>query len=133
MTDLTINDQYAARLRDLAEREHRTIDELIPLLILAYESRPEAQTPEARVRTYRRKLYRRARSYWRETDNQERLALTDEQLDEQFWCLDPQGIPRLKEDQGSVSVPDNGLREIIELAAQDNPTGEVGEQIDSRL
>jgi hypothetical protein len=35
----------------------------------------------------RLKIYEKAREYWRRTGNQERLALTDRELDEQFRML----------------------------------------------
>jgi hypothetical protein len=62
----------------------------------------------------------------------ERLALTDEQLDEQFWCIDPQGIPRLKSDQEKVRLPQDGLLAMLENVWQDNPSGEVEEPINYR-
>jgi hypothetical protein len=36
----------------------------------------------------RRKFYPVARRYWKEVGDEERLALTDEELDEQFWVID---------------------------------------------
>jgi len=36
----------------------------------------------------------------------ERLALTDAELDEQFWLFDAEDIPRLKSDQGKVEIPE---------------------------
>ena len=44
------------------------------------------------------RMWERARRYWREVGDETRLALTDEELDEQFWFFDKGGIPRLKSD-----------------------------------
>ena len=63
---------------------------------------PRFQEAEKRIRP---KMYARARAYWKANGDHERLALTDEQLDKQFWLFDPEGIPRLKADQDKISLP----------------------------
>ncbi|MFN8374310.1 MAG: hypothetical protein U0694_15710 [Anaerolineae bacterium] len=64
----------------------------------------------------RPQLYARARRYWEQVGDNERLALKDEQLDEQFWLFDPQGIPRLKSEQESIELPPDPLEVIAQAA-----------------
>src|SRR3990172_3860583 len=94
------NGQIAQELRRLAEEENRSITDLLADLLDQYRSaKAEAWLeidPDELVHRVRQDAYERARRYWRETGHEERLALTDQELDEQFWLFDPQGIPRLK-------------------------------------
>lgn len=48
-----------------------------------------------------------------------RLALTDEQLDEQFGCIDPEGIPHLQSDQDQVTLPHDGLLAMAQAAERE--------------
>jgi hypothetical protein len=81
-----------------------------------------ADTEMHRHKAWRRdrtKLYAQARAYWREINDTERLSLTDEQLDEQFWCFDSQSIPRLKSDQDKVILPPDGLLAMAEASERE--------------
>jgi hypothetical protein len=106
---LTISDEHLVkRLRELAEREGRSIEELLGEFV----DQRQASQPvdaEAQVRAVRRKAYERARRYWREAGDEARLALTDKDLDEQFWLFDPEGVPLLKSDQDKFEIPENSL------------------------
>ena len=62
------------------------------------------------------KVYARARRYWESVGDQTRLALTDTELDEQFWLFDGDGIPRLKADQETVIIPSDTSLRFAELA-----------------
>jgi hypothetical protein len=133
MADLVINDSDAQRLREIAEREHRSVDEVISQMIEIYTQRNTQIIAQDPVTGYRQKLYKTARNYWQRAGNVERLALTDEQLDDQFWCIDPEGIPRLKSDQGTVNVPSSeGALAYLESIWKDNPKGEVEAPINYR-
>jgi hypothetical protein len=133
MADLVINDDDAQRLREIAERENRPIEEVISRMIEIYTQHNQAPVQADDVRSYHAKLYKYARRYWQQEGNTERLALTDEQLDEQFWCIDPEGIPRLKSDQGSVSLPSSdGVLAYLNELWKSNPSGEVEEPFDYR-
>src|SRR5262249_49354617 len=103
MADLVINDRDAERLRELARAENLPIEELVTHIIDSYAARSqniEAQPEVGGERTeYMSKLYAYARKYWSSVNDTQRLALRDDELDEQFWCIDPEGIPRLKSDQ----------------------------------
>lgn len=75
---------------------------------------------QAAVEATRPTPYRMAREYWATVDDQTKLALTDEQLDEQFWLIDPNGIPRLKSEMGTITLPADPLDAIAGLI-EDGP------------
>jgi tetratricopeptide (TPR) repeat protein len=60
------------------------------------------------------RLYERARRYWRSIGDSVRAALTDEQLDEQFWLFDHEGIPHLKSEQATIELPYDPLLAMLE-------------------
>jgi predicted transcriptional regulator len=84
-------------------------------------SRPTSDLAEQELllRQDRLHLYELARRYWRKTGNMERAALTDEQLDEQFWLFDSEGIPRLKSEQGTITLQPNSLLKLAEAAERE--------------
>ena len=55
----------------------------------------------------------------RKWTNQTRLALTDEALDEQFWLIDQDGIPRLKSEEGTIDLPPDSFDAIIGIFDDD--------------
>ncbi|MHB8629404.1 MAG: hypothetical protein ACYDBJ_23120 [Aggregatilineales bacterium] len=57
-------------------------------------------------------LYQRAREYWRRVGDTERLALTNAQLDQQFWLLS-EGVPYLKSDQSKVEIPPDPMELLV--------------------
>jgi hypothetical protein len=125
VADLTIRGKTAQRLQDLAQREHRPVEAVIEALLNRYETsanNTEISQGETWHREFRDKLYKKARTYWRQTGNQERLALTDNQLDDQFWIIDHEGIPRLKSDQGAIDLPPDPLEAIDGLFANSDLT-----------
>lgn len=113
MADLLVRDDLVMRLRDLAHSENRLVDEVLETLLDQYQ--PQI-SPERQLRL---KLYVLARTYWQQIGDQERLALTDAQLDEQFWLIDPEGIPRLKSDQRAVELPPDPLEAFVGLFDSD--------------
>ncbi len=119
MDPLIIDDgQLAQELRHLAAEQNRSVTDLLADLLENYRAAradfdPEID-PQALAQTVRQNAYERARRYWRETGNAERLALTDEELDEQFWLFDPQGIPRLKSEMAQVEIPQKSLYRLGE-------------------
>ena len=131
MANLIINEQDAERIQEFARQENRTVEEVVSRMVEKY-AKDEEYDPEISLKNYRAKLYKMARKYWEEVNDRERLSLTDEQLDEQFWCIDPEGIPRLKSDQDKIKLPPNGLLRLLEAVWEANPTGEVDEPIDYR-
>ncbi|MHB8625428.1 MAG: hypothetical protein ACYDBJ_20535 [Aggregatilineales bacterium] len=121
MADLIISERDAERLNDIAQREHRSIGEIVSHLIDRYVpdvSERTQTTIKAEEREVLRSLYTEARFYWQTVGDTKKLALTDAQLDEQFWCIDSDGIPRLKAEQGMISLPYDPLIHMAELAEQ---------------
>lgn len=120
MAELVIGEPLAKRLRELARREQRPVEDVLEDILDRYAPTPPApQVPEDEaaaeqeaLAVLRPKLYRMAREYWRRVGDEERLALTDEELDEQFWLIDHEGIPRLKSEQGQVELPPDPLEAI---------------------
>jgi hypothetical protein len=134
MADLPISQELAEQLYEIARQEHRSVEELLASMLTQYKvSEPQThggpsdedidvpddiQDKEAyrtAIRQMRPKLYEIARRYWRSVGDQERLALTDEQLDQQFWLIDADGVPRLKSEKGSVTLPPDPLEALIGL------------------
>ncbi len=118
MTLIEIRPDLATKLREKAERENRSVDDILE----AYMSNNSATDDFSNdiIRSIRAGFYERARRYWKETGNLERLALTDEQLDEQFWLFDIEGIPRLKSERGTITLPDDPLVQMAEAAERFN-------------
>ncbi len=124
MADLVISGSLAERLQDLAQYEQQPVEAILERLLNSYPL--VAAIPEdiddkagylAGLRELRPKLYQKARAYWQQVGNSARLALTEAELDEQFWCIDPEGIPRLKVDRGSVQLPPDPLEVFVNLFA----------------
>jgi hypothetical protein len=104
---LVIHDEQLARqLQDIAESEKRPVEDVLKSLLTQYTPHAPLSTEviDAAVERMRRYAYEQARHYWRETGNKERLALTDEELDKQFWLFDSEGIPRLQSEQTHVEL-----------------------------
>jgi hypothetical protein len=136
MANLTITESLFERLRDLAQRHNRRVEEIAAELLEQSLLQAESTTPtpsvsetayEAALREIRPKIYAKARRYWQETGNAERLALTDSELDEQFWLIDPDGIPRLKSEQGTIELPPDPLLIIAEAAEEAGLRSEQGD------
>jgi hypothetical protein len=120
MAELLIPEELAERLRDIARRENRSVADVLQSWLERYapplpSPGDETKKQEA-IRRVRLKTYERARRYWRQVGDSERLALTDEQLDEQFWLIDHHGIPRLKSEQGTIELPPDPLMMMAEAA-----------------
>src|SRR5258706_10214729 len=99
MANLIISEELAERLKQIAARQHRPVEAILEELVENYADDPlftvvpddvenKAAYVEA-LREVRPKIYAIARQYWQRVGDQERLALTDEQLHEQFWLIDP--------------------------------------------
>lgn len=119
---LTLHDEQLVRqLQAIAEREKRPIEDVLKSLLAQY-STPSIESDDTiaseAVRHVRRKAYAEARRYWEKVGDTQRLQLTDEELDAQFWLFDGDGIPRLKSDQGKVQLPENSLHTLAEEAAR---------------
>jgi|GEM_PF-3153268 len=144
-----IDETLADELQEIAEQENRSLDEILMRLLAFYKREQSPTPPEipdypprpawsltdddievpddiedkeayrAAARSIAPKLYEKARAYWRKIGDQERLALTDEQLDKQFWLFDPDGVPRFKSEKGGVYIPPDPLEALVGLFDSD--------------
>lgn len=109
---MTLPDHLIQKLEAIAQRENRTSVEVLESLIDHYENQG--------VKAVRRRIYDRARAYWQQVGDEERAALTDEALDEQFWFIDAEGVPHLKSEEGQIEPPDDPLEKMAEMALEAN-------------
>ena len=125
MANLIISDDLAQKLNQLAQERHSRIEDVIALAIqsLAGTASEESsdRTADLDYGGSRSVLYSIAREYWQRTGNTERLALSDADLDAQFWLIDHEGIPRLKLEQGTITLPHDPLEDLIGLV-EDGPS-----------
>ncbi|MEP7290066.1 MAG: hypothetical protein ABI947_30325 [Chloroflexota bacterium] len=126
MADLAISGQLAEQLNEIAQREQRSLEEVLATMVARYnaaETLPPMQSDATEdkkayriaVQQMRLKLYQVARRFWQSVGDEAHLALTDEQLDQQFWLIDGDGIPRLKSEQGSLTLPADPLETLVGL------------------
>jgi len=102
MTTIILPDDLVSELEAIARQENRTPKDVLRAIFAQY--RAASATNPGSVREVQLLTYARARRYWQSVGNQKRLALTDDQLDQQFWLFDQDGIPRLKSDEGQVEI-----------------------------
>jgi hypothetical protein len=122
---LTIHDeQLIHQLEQLAQQENRSVEDLLKSMV-AHRNAAHA-TPTTKpersdsVKQVRRKIYRLARREWKEMGDEEKAALTDEQLDEQFAYFDEEGIPRLKSEVTPSEPPVGSLAYAAKRAREFN-------------
>ena len=108
------DEQLAQRLQEIAEREGRSLEDVLRAWVAADEAgiaQPSAapdtsdDEPSEAVRRVRRKFYAKARRYWEAVGDAAKAALTDAELDEQFAWFDEEDIPRLKSELTSLEPP----------------------------
>src|SRR5258708_28197046 len=132
MANLIISEQLAERLQQISAHQQRPIENILEELVDKYEidalyadvpaDIEDKEAYVAALREVRPKIYAIARDYWRRTGNRERLSLTDKQLDEQFWIIDPDGIPRLKSEIDTINLPADPLENVVGLFADSDLT-----------
>lgn len=107
MAALRISETLARKLEAIAERWHQSLEEMLESVVDQYPTTDEPLPTHlthfeddpcylAAKRAIAPRLYARARAYCTEVGDQRRLALTDEELDEQFVRFDAEGAPLLK-------------------------------------
>jgi len=99
------DEKVIQRLQEIAEREQVAVENAVNWL-LEHHPEQESYDVEQELQRLQAKFYAEARAYWSKVGDSERLALTDAELDEQFWLFDAEDIPRLKSDQGKVEIPE---------------------------
>lgn len=118
------DEELARRLREIAARENRPVEEVLKSLVDQYPAEqladPAAHEPGDAVKRVRRKAYAKARRYWQSVGEGEKASLTDEDLDEQFGAFDEEGIPRLKSELKSLEPPVGSLAYAAKIAREAN-------------
>ncbi len=116
MTDLTLRDDLVQRLQQIANQEHRRVDDIVETLLNHYDPIKSGDLVlEGDLHQDRLHIYDRARAYWQRMDDS-RQHLSNEDLEQRFWLIDPNGIPRLKDEQSTVKLPVDPLVQILEMA-----------------
>lgn len=96
------DEQLAQKLQQIAERENRSIEEILNAMIAGYAIvEAEDDNQAERLQQIRYKIYGKARQYWQSVGDHERAALSNEDLEESFGAFDEEGIPRLKSELGA--------------------------------
>ena len=121
MTDQILRPDLIERLQARARQEKRDVNELVERFLEGLPAAAQSNESEqqAILRDITLRMYGRARKYWQETGNTERLALTDAELDEQFWLIDRDGVPRLKSEQGTIEIPPDPFVLMAEKAERE--------------
>lgn len=128
------DEQLARRLRQIAERENRPVEDVLKTLIDQYPgettTEPGVHETSDAVKQVRRKAYAKARRYWQSAGDTVKATLTDEELDEQFGAFDEEGIPRLKSELKSLEPPVGSVAYAAKIAREanirtGNPVGAV--------
>jgi predicted transcriptional regulator len=121
MAQIIVPEEVARRLQEIAEAEGRSPEDVLARAIERYQpdipsSAWDPESDEEAVRRVRRRVYEMARQWWREHGEDEKAALTDEEMDMQFWLIDHTGVPRLKSEQDEVDLPPDPLEALARLA-----------------
>lgn len=122
MSIIEIHDEESLRrLQQIAEREQRSVDDVLKTMIDRYlveSPAVEKRDPSEGVRRVRQKAYAKARRYWESVGDSAKASLTDEELDEQFGVFDEEGIPRLKSELESLEPPPGSGAFAAKIAGQ---------------
>jgi hypothetical protein len=107
------DERLTRRLRQIAERENRPVEDVLKTLVNQYpgeiSTEPDVHETNDVVKRVRRKAYAKARHYWQSVGDTTKAALTDEELDQQFGAFDEGGIPRLKSELKPLEPPVSSL------------------------
>jgi len=119
MSTRSFPNELAAQLEAIAQREKRSPEAVLNSMFAQYQSPQSPPAPDAEgFRQARLRAYARARRYWQQVGNAESLAVTDDQLDEQFWLIDADGVPHLKSEQGTIEITPDPLLLMAQAADQ---------------
>jgi hypothetical protein len=119
---LIIDDAEIVRqIQEIADQEHRSIEDVVSSMLAQYrpqqlDDSTELNAAELARRT-RLAIYERARRYWREEGDLERAGMTDDEMDEQFWLFDAEGIPRLTSERNAIELPASSLHHAGQVLA----------------
>lgn len=130
------NETLVRRLLDIAQQRNQSVEAVLEEMVAQYAPAPQASASIEAEGEAKHRLYARARRYWESIGDHARAALRDEDLDQQFWVFDHEGIPRLKSDQRHVAVEDYSLVAMVEAAEKSNFTSwrtDLSERTDELL
>lgn len=115
MTNLMLPVSFA----DLLQLVAQLTPEQKRLLRRKIDESPSAPDDYYSLERVQQRIYERARRWWREHGDPAQAAMTDAELDEQFWLFDQDGVPRLKSEQGQFdAAPPPGSLAALAAAAQ---------------
>jgi uncharacterized protein YqjF (DUF2071 family) len=114
MAELLIrSEDIARRLLDLAGTERRSVEALLDDMLATYQvakvPQPRSVDIETELQRLRQHIFEEARRYWQSAGDHDKAALTDAQLDDQFYVFDANGIPRLKSETNVEIAPGSGV------------------------
>ena len=119
---MTTVDEFLETVQEIARRENRLVEDVLESMVQNYHvtnatppTPEDGEAYESAMRELRPKLYARARRYWQQVGDEQRLKLTDDELDELFWLFDNDGIPRLKSDEGQFELKPDPLEALVGL------------------
>lgn len=118
---LTIHDEeLARRLREIAARERRAVEDVLRALLADYAPAHNAapESADEPLKRIRQAAYDRARRYWAAAGDTEKAALTDDDLDARFGAFDADGIPRLKSELATDEPPVGTLAYAARIARE---------------
>lgn len=102
---LTLPDDLAREIEAAARQRQQSPESLLRQMWQLYQS--AQTTPPTTPAQVRQRVYARARAYWQTHGPEERLRLTDAELDVQFAFIDADGVPHLTTD--GVDAPTTPL------------------------
>lgn len=119
---LVIHDEQLAKdLQQIAEREHRPVEDVLKTMVEQYPSQPLVERVERDpVKQARYKIFELARQYWASTGDLAKAAMSNEELDEEFSAFDEEGIPRLRSEVDSPQPPVGSLAYAAKIAERGN-------------
>lgn len=103
--------EIADSIRSMAELHNASEDEFLQRLVNRSIHIPVKRDMSERGVELR--MYDRARLAWFEMGDQLKAAMTDDELDEQFWFIDEEGVPHLKSEDGTIEVPHDPLVDML--------------------
>jgi hypothetical protein len=141
MAQIIVPEEVARRLQEIAEAEGRSPEDVLARAIERYQpdipsSAPDRESEAEAVRRVRRRVYEMARQWWREHGEADKAALTDEEMDEQFYMIDAEGVPRMLTEKDEVEIRPGTLayagqvfKEMSDFYPEETDLSERGREI----
>ncbi len=125
MAQVIIKGELADQLYSLADQRGQSVETVLTELLhdqagashAGMVTTPQAQ--EALLKADRLRMYERARRFWRSAGDEARAALSDDELETEFWLFDPDGVPRLKVDMAYLTFPLTPMQRLAQTIEAD--------------